>query len=76
MRYDMVYTTNKTYSMPECELLIPMPHYVYVPLRGYSSLLAVFDFGDECIGWIATDTLGYPDVKAWMHGTNWIDGGY
>jgi hypothetical protein len=70
------YTQNHSIFMPEVKIETHDASYVYVPLRGYCSLLAVFDIQDNCIGWIDTRTLGYETAKDWIVGTNWIDQGY
>lgn len=73
---DLVYTTNKSYLMPDRAIKEINHTHNYVPLRGYFSLLAVFDLDDKCIGWIDTVHLGYPNARAWMDATKWIDTGY
>ena len=70
------YTQNGTLDIPEVEIKKDNHEYVYVPLRGYSSVLAVMDLSDKCIGYILSETLGYESVKAWMTGAKWVDGGY
>jgi hypothetical protein len=73
-RFETVYTTNRSVQMPANRIDVPDPAYVYVPLRGYSASLAVFQNG-RCVGWIDTRKLGYENAKAWVAGTGWIDQG-
>lgn len=40
--------------------------YVYHPVRGYSTSLAVEAPGGRIVGWIPIEMTGYPDVRAWM----------
>jgi len=70
------YTANHRINVPENRIAIDKSEYVYVPLRGFSAILAVFDINDSCIGWIDTRTLGHESAIEWMQATNWIDGGY
>lgn len=62
--------------MPNNEILHDDPSYVFVPLRGLCSILAVFDNDDKLIGWINTRSIGYESAGAWMNGEGWIDHGY
>jgi hypothetical protein len=75
-RGDWAYTANGQIFVPDFEILEDDPSYIYVPLRGYSASLAVFDIKDKCIGWVNSRTLGYESAKDWMRGTKWIDQGY
>ena len=70
------YTLNREIFIPEHEIKKDSSSYIYVPLRGYSAMLAVYDINDRVIGWIDTRTLGYENVGAWIKGEKWIDGGY
>jgi len=74
-KFETVYTQNNRYQMPDVEIKKDDSSYVYVPLRGTSATLAVFDINDKLIGWINTETLGYPDAKSWIAGEKWIDQG-
>jgi len=71
-----VHTLHGQYYMPEREIKKEHDTYVYVPMRGYMSQLAVFDKFDHVIGWINTRVLGYGSAKEWMTGVKWKDGGY
>lgn len=73
---ETAYTATQTIHLPDVEVDQDDPSYIYVPLRGYSSVMAVFDQSDECIGWILSERLGYPTVKDWIKATGWIDQGY
>jgi hypothetical protein len=68
MRHEQVYTEHETVWMPDTRITEPLSRYTYQPLRGYGSILAVFDDG-KCIGFILSETLGYPTVKDWMKGS-------
>lgn len=70
------YTVNNAIRIPENQVKEDKPEYVYVPLRGYSASLAVFDISDACIGWIDTRTLGYESAAEWIKATKWRDQGY
>lgn len=72
----VVYTSNFKVVMPQVEIKEDKPEYVYVPLRGYCAVMAVYSIEDVCIGWIKSAVLGYESVKAWMQATNWRDQGY
>lgn len=76
IKYDIAYTANKRIELPDIQITRDKFEYNYVPLRGYSACLAVFDIDDKCIGWIDTRTLGYENVKEWMDKTKWVDTGY
>ena len=76
MKKEEAYTISRKILVPDHQILEDKPEYVYVPLRGYSVTLAVFDLMGQCIGWINVDKLGYPNVKTWMQETKWIDQGY
>lgn len=58
--------------VPETKITQNKSEYVYHPLRGYCSLLAVFDINDKCIGWIDTRTLGCEDAKEWMEKNKYL----
>ena len=73
---DTMYTLHRSYQVPDVTITVDDPTYIYVPARGYSSRLIVFDINDNAIGTIDTRTLGHENVKAWMAATNWYDGGY
>lgn len=73
---ELAYTPNQEIYIPDVEIKVDCPEYIYVPLRGYAYSLAVFDIEDKSIGWIRTSTLGYDSVKDWMIQTKWIDRGY
>jgi len=73
---DSAWTANRQIFIPDRQIKRDDPEYVYVPLRGYSASLAVFDLDDRVIGWIDTRTLGYESAKEWMRATNWRDQGY
>lgn len=72
---DLAYTAHQTVNLP-VEVTQDRPEYVYVPLRGYCAILAVFDLNDRCIGWINTRTLGYNTAQEWIQATRWVDQGY
>lgn len=72
----IAYTLHNRIMLPEVEIMIDKPEYVYVPLRGAAHVMVVYDINDGPIGWIRTDTLGYDSVKEYMSKTNWIDQGY
>ena len=75
--YLPAYTQNKTISLPEVRLYDTKPTYVYVPLRGYGALLAVYDTTTNAYaGWIDVRLLGYETARAWVEGTGWKDQGY
>lgn len=76
MMYDDAYTQNGCISIPDREITKDLKGYIYVPLKGYSKTLAVFDEDDVCIGWILAETLGYSSANAWMKDTKWVDQGY
>jgi len=70
------YTQNRDVFVPDRKITKPSPVFIYVPVRGYSSHLIVFDIHDRCIGWIDTRTLGYENAKEWIKATGWRDMGY
>lgn len=74
--YDVAYTATREIHIPHVKIGVDDPTYVYVPCRGYSATMAVFDTEDKCVGWIHIHTLGYNSVDEWMKATNWIDQGY
>ena len=74
--FDEANTMHGRYQVPDKEIKVIDPSHVYVPARGYSAGLIVFDLNDHPIGWIDTRTLGYENAKAWMLATMWRDGGY
>ena len=65
-----VYTATGSLWMPENKITEVVPGHTYEPLRGYGSVMAVLDADGTCIGWILSETLGYPTVKDWMQATN------
>lgn len=79
-------TQNRRIFVPDVKVDLPRPEYIYVPLRGYASHLAVMlpmicckcedKKGAYCIGYIDTRALGYENAKLWIKGTNWKDEGY
>lgn len=72
------WTTHHRVYVPERRITTRDSRHVYVPLRGYSSHLAVFvrqGREHKCIGWIDTRTLGHETAKAWMAATDWKDQG-
>jgi hypothetical protein len=75
-RGTQISTLHGSYYMPEKEITKDHETYIYVPMRGYMSQLAVIDRFNHVIGWIDTRTLGYETAKAWMLGTKWVDRGY
>jgi hypothetical protein len=75
--------------MPDVQIHTVDPTHVYVPLRGWSSLLLVlsnrrlpgeqgslYNAEDNVAGWIDTRTLGYETAGLWIKGTGWRDQGY
>lgn len=70
------WTANRRIWIPEVKITEDDPTAVYVPLRGCSGSLAVFNLEDVCIGWLPIEVLGFPSVKEWMAATGWRDGGY
>lgn len=71
----VAYTANREILIPDVEQE-PRQEYIYVPLRGYGYMLAVYALNDTCIGWISCTTLGYESVIEWVTKTNWHDQGY
>jgi hypothetical protein len=57
-QYNTCHTQNKSIFLPDIEIKEDKPEYVYVPLRGDSASLAVFNLDDRCIGWINSSNLG------------------
>lgn len=76
MLIEKAYTSNREINIPDIEIKENNTQHVYVPLRGYSASLAVFDIDDNLIGWIDTRTLGFENAKEYMSGTGWRDQGY
>jgi len=70
------YTQNRHVFVPDRKITKPSHVFNYVPVRGYSAHLLVFDIHDRCIGWIDTRTLGYENAKEWIKATGWRDQGY
>ena len=63
----VVYTQKgASYVCPDKEIKKPNSSYVYVPTRGFSGSLTVFNKSNRCVGWIDTRSLGFPNAKAWM----------
>lgn len=63
---DLVFSTkNAPIHLPEKVLKEGKPSYTYVPLRGFDYELAVMEAGKP-VGWILTETLGFPSVYAWQ----------
>jgi hypothetical protein len=66
MNGTIAYTLNRSVFVPEFEVTNPKGWYKYEAIRGSSHTLAVFDWGDKCIGWIKVETLGYTSAKDWL----------
>lgn len=58
--------SGRSYVCPDVELKKPERGFIYMPTRGFSDSLTVFDDRAECIGWISSRTLGYESVRDWM----------
>lgn len=70
------YTKNRSIFIPETKVTKLKPEYDLVPLRGYSHIVAVFEPGDVCVGWMDISVTGYESVKDWIQKTGWTDQGY
>jgi hypothetical protein len=65
--------SGRSYACPDVDLKTPEPGYIYMPTRGFSDSLTVFDSGGRCVGWIGARTLGYESVRDWMDDHQWQD---
>ena len=68
------YTQNNTIYLPDNRIKEDKSEYVYVPLRGYAYILAVFE-SNKPIGWIEVTDLGCKSAVDWWQKTDWKDQG-
>lgn len=70
MAHHSSFNTRGEIWYPDTEITVPRSNYRYEPLRGYGSIMAVYDEkADKYVGWIKAETLGFPGahgVKNWM----------
>lgn len=61
----LAYTESQRIFVPEHRIQTVFAHHKYMPLRGFGYIMAVFQ-GDECVGWIECDTLGFKTAADWL----------
>jgi len=67
-----LYDRGAQVFLPDVQL-VPSSGYLYEPIRGDTSHLAVLRADSQILlqGWVDTKDLGYAGVSAWISGTGW-----
>jgi hypothetical protein len=74
-KFEWAWTKNQEIAIPHEPITQEIGGHIYVPLRGYGYVLAVFNVSQRCIGWIDVAILGHKTVKEWCRATAWVDNG-